>query len=591
MPTVPEYSRQVNSITALRPARANPSDLAAPGQQIARLGESLAKAGVSLGDVLQKKQEQENVDAVMQAESKLKTWESEYHYSIRERRGRNAEGITKETVKAWDKQAQEIGGSLQNEAQRRAFNRILLERRAASLDFVSRHQAAELREARIQGAEADIEATIQAGIANPGAAGLNEQTISRVYHALGKTEGLDPDYVTNKIRAATTAMHKGAIGAMVETDPLAAKAYYAAHKDAITPVERKSIEDALRRGGLKEFSQRKSDELVSKYGENFGAALADARAHIKDPERRDATVARIKARYAEFTTLKRDREKGAYEKALGLAIRGEIGSIDDIPQEVMTDLNPTDLMRIKSYLDKKAEAAIKPPSVDDPKVLYEAQDLIEQGEIYDEKQLRQYDPFLTNQGRRMLRTMLAKQNDISAAAVRQEFETRIGKTRAKFLASEEDRKLWEAFQTYIYDRIKGPARPQDLQTLADDFFLKVYRPGSGIAGFFRDTTTLGEAQVSGKGQEFVAEIPETDKGRLDQSLTTLKGVGVQVPETKTEKGAYYVQTYLPAVRHLQRMKVAVTGDTVAAYLIMKANKIKITPETIGTVVERMHRAQ
>lgn len=588
MPTVPDYSRRADAIQPVRQARMNPADAARPGQELADLGKSLSVASNTVGDILLKQQEQKDLDAVFQAETQLKTWETGFHNSVRERKGRNADGATEEAVKSWDEQARKIGGSLATERQRRAFDRIAAERRNSSLDFVSRHQSQELREARIQGAEADIEATIQAGIANPGAADLNSTAIERAYRALEKTEGLDPDYVSNKIQAATTAMHKGVISAMIDQSPGGARAYYNQHKDGIKPSERGAIEKALREGGVKEFSQRKATELVSKYGDDYESALADARANIKDADRQEATVSQIKARYAEFKSFEADRQKKAFEAGLDLANKGQISAIEHVPQHLVEMMAPADYVRLKDHLKAKVDAVLAPPKHDDPEKLYEAQRLIEQGDIYDERQLRIYDPYLTDSGRKALRTMVTKQNEVSSSVVLAEFESRIGKTRAQFLKSAGTREQWAAFQRFVYDRVRGEARPQDIQNLADDFFIKMYRPGSGVWGIGRDTTTLGEAEVAGR-QGYVAEIPDADAPTFDRSIEVLGAAGVAVPRNEVERGAYYAQTYLPAVRHLQRMGVAVTGDAVSAYLIMKNNKIQITPETLGIVIERLNK--
>lgn len=364
MPSVPEYQSRGPSISPLQVANANPADFARPGREMSQLGEATSQLSNVSTDILVKEQDQKDLDSVFQAETALKAQETEFHNGLRERRGRNADGASKEALKFWEESTRKAEGTLTTERQRRAFQRIVADRRNASMDYVSRHEAQEMRTARLQAGEADIEATIQAGIANPGAVALNTTTIANTYRALAKAEGLDEDYVNLKIQSATTAMHTGVIAGMVDANPGGARLYYNANKDAIKPSERAQIESQLRAGGLKEFSQRKATEIFAKYGDDPEAALAYARANIQDADRQEATVAQLKARINEKQTFETHRQSKALDEAYRLVIMPQSSStlpaqpvrtINDLPAHVLADLDGKDLVTLNNLLTEKLD--------------------------------------------------------------------------------------------------------------------------------------------------------------------------------------------------------------------------------------------
>lgn len=595
MPSVPSYQGGEPQLRPLQPANANPADFARPGNELTQLGQAANQVTNVATDVLVKEQDQKDLDSVFQAETTLKAQETEFHNSLRERRGRNADGASKEALKFWEESGRKAEGTLTTERQRRAFQRIVSDRRNASMDYVSRHEAQEMRTARLQAGEADIESTIQAGIANPGAVALNTTSIANTYRALAQAEGLDEDYVNLKIQSATTAMHTGVIAGMIDANPGGARLYYNSNKDAIKPSERAQIENQLRAGGLKEFSQRKATEISAKYGDDLEGALAYARANIQDADRQEATVAQIKTRFAESRTADTHRQQKLMDGITrGLVTTGQvggvkIGTIHDLPTAYLdpnTGLNGGNLERVRAYLEARTDAALEPPKADNYQALDEAQSHIEAGNITDPQQLAYYQPFLTEASFKSLRTQVEKAKTVEPSVVLQEFENRQGAARSKWMDDPAVQDKWQAFQDFVYKRVREGARPADVRDLADEFFLQSYKPGSGVAGMFEATQPYGMAEVAGQS-DYVVDVPEAQAPMVSAAMSLAEKAGVPTGDGQDEykPNRYYVQQFRPAVQYLKRNNIPVGPDTIAAVQVLQMNKLKITPATIAEVLK------
>lgn len=135
----------------------------------------------------------------------------------------------------------------------------------------------------------------------------------------------------------------------------------------IAPDRRKALLEAAKREGnelrVRGESQAFEDQLTEQHGNDFKSALTEAR-QIKDPEVRDATVSRIKARQAETKQFELEDREAASEEAIAFINDG--GRFADLPTSIKNRLTPSSLNAIREYADGGGAAARK---VTDPATL------------------------------------------------------------------------------------------------------------------------------------------------------------------------------------------------------------------------------
>lgn len=111
-------------------------------------------------------------------------------------------------------------------------------------------------------------------------------------------------------------------------------------------------------------SQAQEDAIVAKYGTS-SAALKAAR-DIADPEVRDSTVSRIKARQAEAKQAEIEYRETLGEEALAFLNGG--GKFADLPLKIKNGLKPSELNSLRSYAEQVASGGTRRT---DPETLVE----------------------------------------------------------------------------------------------------------------------------------------------------------------------------------------------------------------------------
>jgi len=456
-------------------------------RQQEQLGESITGAGKMGADIVTKMQEQKNLQRVFDAETKLRKLETDFHASVNQRKGVQAEGATTDAIKFWDEAYREVRQGLDNEPQQRAFEEAYQQRRNASMGQVMQHQAVESRRAATDAAGAAVDMTIQNGIANPGLAEVNAEALRRTITERNKMNGV-PEAVTEvQIMEAQTKMHGGVVKALVDRSPGAARAYYNEHVKQIAPSARDELLDSMRAGETKGFAQRHADEIMSKYTDP-GEQLEAAHSASTDPDRRSALVAEVRARQGDALRVKAQRQddaRQAVQEFLYADRNTRVTSINQIPADTWAALSGDDKRFFQDRFDAAAAAAGSAPKVDDLPRVYEAQEKIEAGlrdpttpgAITDESQLFMYQPFMRNETYSRLRTMLADGKKISPTTVKEVFENRMKKTMTKIRESADDVALYEAWQEYAYEAVQDKVYSnQEISTMADDFFTEYAIP-------------------------------------------------------------------------------------------------------------------
>lgn len=346
MPVVPRYDQPQETTRAAPLPQMSPAAAGASGRQVGELGQALGQASTDFTRIALDMQERENADRVLRTEAQLKEAETAFHTSINERRGQNAWGATQEATKWWEENSRKLADSLGNDAQRLAFNKLAQQRRAASIDYVSRYEAAQRQQSLTDAAKASIQGSIDsaaAAHADPQIVDSNRAQVQRNVQALAKLQGWAPEAAQLALSEELTKFHSGVLLAKIDEDPDGAREYYAAHKDEIAGGSRPQIEKALRVGTLRSLSQSASEEIIAK-GLSESEAVKIAREKYTGDEE-DAVVARIKERYTERQQFREQAQRNAADQAWGILARTK--RLDQIPAHVIATMDGRDLIALR----------------------------------------------------------------------------------------------------------------------------------------------------------------------------------------------------------------------------------------------------
>ena len=346
MPTVPTYDQPQESTRAAPLPQMSPAAAGTTGRQTSEFGQALGRASGDFTRIALDMQERENADRILRTEAMLKEAETQFHTSLAERRGQNAWGVTQEATKWWDENSRKLADQLDNDAQRRAFDQMVLRRRGESIGYVSRYEAGQRQQSLTDAAQASIQGSIDsaaAAHADPQIVETNRAQVQRNVQALAKLQGWAPEAAQLALSEELTKFHSGVLLAKIDEDPDGARDYYAAHKDEIAGGARPQIEKALRVGTLRSLSQSASEEIMAK-GLSESEAVKFARENYTGDEE-DAVVARIKERYTERQQLREQSQRNAADQAWGILARSK--NLDQVPAHVIAAMDGRDLIALR----------------------------------------------------------------------------------------------------------------------------------------------------------------------------------------------------------------------------------------------------
>jgi hypothetical protein len=142
--------------------------------------------------------------------------------------------------------------------------------------------------------------------------------------------------------------------------------------DHIAPDRRAALLEAAKNENrdltVRRESQAQEDAIVEKFG--TGPAALKAAREIDDPEVRDSTVSRIKARQAEAKQAEMEYTEALSEEALAFINGG--GKFADLPLKIKNGLKPSALNSLRSYAEQQAGGGRRST---DPETLIELSEL------------------------------------------------------------------------------------------------------------------------------------------------------------------------------------------------------------------------
>lgn len=605
MPRVPTYDTAQVESRALPGVRessvVSPALLGAGAAQETEMGKGLLQAGTGIGAVGGALQDRENADMLFRAETSLKDEYVKHEATIRERKGQNAWGATKDTDQWFTDQEKKHADILENDTQRRLFNQSLTKLRSAALGSVSQHEAMERRRSLEESAQASIVGSINLaagaaggmqlgptlaaeGNAIPGSdpiSGIKADILKRV-QVISDLNGWLPERKALEEGKYLTSLHAQVLQSLTVSNPSKAQEYYKTYKNEINGSERDGIEKVIQEGALREVAQTATDDIMGK-GLSLSGALDYARTRYKGHEE-DEITRRIKERFGDREAALNLGQKHAADAAWKILTNG--GGRDHIPPALWNSLPGEEQRQVLNYLDAKAAKGDK-AGKDDIENLAKVETMIEQGDITKKEDLAKYEPFFSKATLKTLSTKIDSRGRVSPKAMQRVFEERADKKVSPAGMKAEDWQEWMAFQSYLLENVKETKRPEDLDAWADRWFMKGY--GKGDTLFANDPDTFGQARAKGR-KDFVIPTPESVAGQVDQALAILSKNGVALPkDRKLARDEFYTTNVLEADRWAAAHETPSSPELTAAYALLRQSKKPITPANLDYVMRQLKK--
>lgn len=458
MPRVPTYDTPQTELRALPGVRqssvATPGFLAAGAEQGMRRAQGLLNAGTALSNAAVQMQERENADMLFRAETALKDDYLAYEASLRERKGQQAWGATRDTEQWFAEQEKKHGGELQNDVQRRFFAQSLTKMRQQAVGTVSAYEADQRRQSLAESANASIVGSINTAAANAtqwyakpdGAtqprtaeaavtttgpdgvpvstapqvevtatrdpiAGVKSDILKRV-QVLANLNGWSPEQKAAEEEKHLTNLHSQVIQNLAANNPSRAREYFAANKSEIAGSSYNTIESMLKEGSLRETAQMFADG-VQQRKLSLEDAIAEARGKYSGDEE-VATVAEVKTRFAEADAVMQRGQQQAANDAWKVVAGG--GGRKQIPLPIWNGLTGQDQRSILDYLSAKANAGAGGIKTDIGTWM-SVNDAIAAGTIKDSRDLMRYASRISTNDMQQFAEKLTRPDRIADAKV------------------------------------------------------------------------------------------------------------------------------------------------------------------------------
>ena len=311
-------------------------------------------AGDDALQIAARMQQREDADLLFRATTAVQDEYLTFQQEARARRGTDAYGLSEDTKAWWGEAAKRHGEGLKTDLQRRAFGEQVARLRMSSVSQMGAYEAAERHSSLESSAKAAVASSINMAAASPNDPVLlaEQQTaIQDRVAVLSDLNGWTPEETSAELARYTTQFHKGVIGAQVDTNPRAAKAYYEAHKDEIDGAERAQIEKTLEIGNLKVRTQEIADKVMDQ-GKSLTESLDFVRQNYEGEEEA-AAVTEIKMRFNEREAAKTQMQRDAGEEAW--RILNETGDPNSVPARVQNAMDPQAWATVKEHFQRRIE--------------------------------------------------------------------------------------------------------------------------------------------------------------------------------------------------------------------------------------------
>ena len=296
-----------------------------------RSGEILAdaaqKAAAQFEIVAKRRQEDWDKAKVNEAISRYLKWDQETRFDPQKglmfTTGANAKGLFERSLDLYEKQAEALGGELENERQRTMFREAVIPHERAATFALSRQESTEVRKWNAEQAEERLKneaVALAAGFDSPEAVDAAIASARQVNLTINGDQGIE----TNDKNETDVMRRLVAYGldSLVKSDPLRAEAMLERFKSIYDGVSYEKLRDAVSKAALPVKAQDEAERLLSEFGaDGMTEALAAVREAHDGPEAEDYAKY-VKSVFSEAKTAREERRAAISEGFYGVFNNG-----------------------------------------------------------------------------------------------------------------------------------------------------------------------------------------------------------------------------------------------------------------------------
>jgi len=391
-----------------------------------RTEQAIGNLGVTVGQIGEMMQREDDTAAVFAARRQLDDWERQAIYDpekgARTKLGKDAFGVPQELAQSYDEFAAKVAEGMTSTRQRQAFAEMSTGRRAQVLNWAAGHAAQQREVYHKAEVNADL-AAIQERAARlaaipgdgtpEGAAMQAAQVQAEIQLGQSRLIGYmrERGMPGKEIEGATLEFSSKAHAAVVKQlvasgDTAGASEYLKAHKGAMQTADSTALQASLREAVSLGKAQTAADEVIGK-GLRGQAALDAVRDIFKnDPVGRQHAEAQVKTRLTEENAFNNQRASDLSGQAWDLAMKGGMSAV---PTAVWDELKKVDPEKASStrkgiidwldakYRQSKSDAENKVTPENTKEFLRLIDMATEEPYKFGALKLEQKEPFLTKQ--------------------------------------------------------------------------------------------------------------------------------------------------------------------------------------------------
>lgn len=479
MPRVPTYGNQKVQQQGLPTARMAYQNIdgadanafgAIQGRQLQALGKGLG--GVT--KIMQQQQDDEDAAAVFAKKNQFREGLIGIQDQVRQRQGMNAKGSADWANGEMQKLRDQTIGELGNDRQKKLFAQDAESMRVSSLDSFRGHEYRQIEQGHDDEWAASKDLAVRQAQADPSTAGSVESEITRANQYQAARKGWAPEVLAAENMKDLTKMHGGILDSMVDADNLqGAQAYLQQHRDKIDAGSAAALEKKIRSKALDAYSTTVADKLIAE-GTSYGDALQMIEKNYKGDDR-DKVLSKVRERYGDAERIKKEQADGLMDEIEKQSYQENgMTGVSDATIEKLSQYDPGRAQRMREAKAKEQENMANGGNRFAKQTNYstmeELNKLIESGDITKPEQLDKFAGSLEKGDYEALRKTMNGKGEVDAKSVLKAYKERAGIKPGDSL-NEKQTAEYSSFLQGVTGYIKDTSRPQDLDTLADKFFI------------------------------------------------------------------------------------------------------------------------
>lgn len=369
MPTVPQYGGPQVQARALQ----------TPMQGTPDVSSGLMQAGRALdqiGELADREVKRQATDEAFQLETGIKSDWLTTDAELRKRyRGSNTQGYREEVDKWWAEAPSKYGQDASPLAKTLATKSIAqyqLQAKASSAGYLNSEQEKALTENYVSGQAVAIQSGLRdINPANAQAvATASLQAMNEATSRMAAVRGWSAEQVQAERLKNSSLFHRAAIGALVDADATAAKAYYDANRSQIDGAHYGQLDGAIKSAADTQEAKRMADSMATLPYDQQLSKVAD----IKDPALRDKARTAVKQNQGDMLAAQQAKEKQASDAAWQMVGQGR-----RVPEALLQTMDGRERVQLQDHLRQRAEHAAlmgAKPVKTDPETLAKVYDLM-----------------------------------------------------------------------------------------------------------------------------------------------------------------------------------------------------------------------